>query len=39
MNYISGGNVIADAVTSCGIFIATYYGLTGFACAWYYRGT
>jgi amino acid transporter len=37
MNYISGGNVIADAVTSCGIFIAAYYGLTGFACVWYYR--
>jgi amino acid transporter len=37
MNYMSGGLVIADAVTSCGIFIATYYGLTGFACAWYYR--
>jgi amino acid transporter len=37
MNYISGGNVISDAVTSCGIFIAAYYGLTGFACAWYYR--
>ncbi len=37
MNYISGGNVIADAVTSCGVFIATYYGLTGFACVWYYR--
>ena len=37
INFISGGNVIADAVTSCGIFIATYYGLTGFACAWYYR--
>jgi len=37
MNYMSGGNVIADAVTSCGVFIATYYGLTGFACAWYYR--
>jgi amino acid transporter len=37
MNYISHGNVIADAVTSCGIFIAAYYGLTGFACAWYYR--
>jgi len=36
-NYMSGGNVIADAVTSCGVFIATYYGLTGFACAWYYR--
>jgi hypothetical protein len=37
MNYISGGNVISDAVTSCGIFIASYYGLTGFACVWYYR--
>ena len=37
MNYMSGGNVISDAVTSCGIFIATYYGLTGFACVWYYR--
>jgi amino acid transporter len=37
LNYISHGNAIADAVTSCGIFIAGYYGLTGFACAWYYR--
>jgi amino acid transporter len=37
MNYMSGGNVISDAVTSCGIFIASYYGLTGFACVWYYR--
>ena len=37
MNYMSHGNVISDAVTSCGIFIATYYGLTGFTCAWYYR--
>ncbi|MEP7026599.1 MAG: APC family permease, partial [Actinomycetota bacterium] len=37
MNYISGGNVIADAVTSIGLFIAFYYGLTGFSCAWYYR--
>jgi amino acid transporter len=36
-NYMSGGQVIADAVTSCGVFIATYYGLTGFTCAWYYR--
>jgi amino acid transporter len=36
-NYMSKGVVIADAVTSCGVFIATYYGLTGFACAWYYR--
>jgi amino acid transporter len=36
-NYASKGQVIGDAVTSCGVFIATYYGLTGFACAWYYR--
>jgi amino acid transporter len=38
MNYMSGGQVIADAVTACGVWIAFYYGLTGFACAWYYRG-
>ena len=36
-NYASKGQVIGDAVTSCGVFIATYYGLTGFTCAWYYR--
>jgi amino acid transporter len=39
MNYISGGNVISDAVTSCGVYIALYYGLTGFASFWYYRRT
>src|SRR6516162_1515557 len=27
-NYLSGGNVIADAVTAIGLFIAFYYGLT-----------
>jgi amino acid transporter len=37
MNFMSGGNVIPDAVTAIGLFIAFYYGLTGFACAWYYR--
>ncbi|HSZ44348.1 MAG TPA: APC family permease [Streptosporangiaceae bacterium] len=38
MNFMSsGGNVIADAVIAIGLFIAFYYGLTGFACAWYYR--
>jgi amino acid transporter len=37
LNYISGGSAIVDAVTCCGIFIAAYYGLTGFACFWYYR--
>ena len=36
-NYLSGGNVIYDAVTAIGLYIAFYYGLTGFACAWYYR--
>jgi amino acid transporter len=39
LNYISSGSVISDSVTACGIFIALYYGITGFACAWYYRRT
>jgi amino acid transporter len=38
-NYISQGFVIADAVTAIGLYIAFYYGLTGFACLWYYRKT
>jgi amino acid transporter len=29
--------VIGDAVIAIGLYIAFYYGLTGFACAWYYR--
>jgi amino acid transporter len=39
LNYLSGGNVIADGVTAIGLYIAFYYGLTGFTCAWYYRRT
>ncbi len=39
MNYISGGNPIADAVTAIGLYIAFYYGLTAFSCVWYYRKT
>ena len=39
MNYMAGGNIIADSVTAIGIWIAFYYGLTGFTCAWYYRKT
>jgi len=39
MNYLSGGNVIYDAVTACGVYIAFYYGLTAFSCVWYYRKT
>ena len=35
-NYLSGGAVISDAVTAIGLYIAFYYGLTGFACAWYW---
>jgi amino acid transporter len=38
-NFLSGGSVISDAVTAIGLYIAFYYGLTGFACAWYYRKT
>jgi len=38
-NYLSGGFVIPDAVTAIGLYIAFYYGMTGFACAWYYRST
>jgi amino acid transporter len=38
MNYIGHGNlVILDAFSAIGLYIAFYYGLTGFACAWYYR--
>ncbi|MDR0344982.1 MAG: APC family permease [Nocardiopsaceae bacterium] len=37
-NYASNGiGVIGDAVIAIGLYIAFYYGLTGFACAWYYR--
>jgi amino acid transporter len=39
LNYISGGYPIADAVTAIGLYIAFYYGLTAFSCAWYYRST
>jgi amino acid transporter len=41
MNYrtdaSAGGGLVQDAVTGIGMIIAFYYGLTGFACAWYYR--
>jgi len=38
MNSLGSANyVILDAVTGVGLYIAFYYGLTGFACAWYYR--
>jgi amino acid transporter len=38
LNYQSNGSgVIADSVTALGAMIAFYYGLTGFACVWYFR--
>ena len=39
LNYISDGNPIADAVSAIGLYIAFYYGLTAFACSWYYRSS
>ncbi|MFC8452205.1 APC family permease [Kitasatospora sp. NPDC057223] len=30
-------NVLSDSIASVGLGIAFYYGLTGFACVWYYR--
>jgi len=37
-NYSSNGiGIIGDAVIAIGLYIAFYYGLTGFVCAWYYR--
>ena len=39
LNYFTTNTiaVIADVVSALGMMIAFYYGLTGFACAWYYR--
>jgi amino acid transporter len=40
MNYLSSGDsVIEDSVSALGMWIAFYYGLTGFACVWYFRKT
>ena len=36
-NQLAGGYLIPDAVTAIGVWIAFYYGLTGFTCAWYYK--
>src|SRR5579862_7164478 len=39
LNYASHGQVISDSVTALAVMIALYYGLTGLACAWYFRST
>jgi amino acid transporter len=38
-NYVSKGAIIGDSVSALGTMIAFYYGLTGFACVWYYKDT
>ncbi len=32
-------NMLYDSIAALGLMIAFYYGLTGFACTWYYRRT
>ncbi len=32
-------NVLADSIAAVGLMIAFYYGLTGYACVWFYRRT
>ena len=29
-------NILADTIAAVGLMIAFYYGLTGFACVWFY---
>ena len=31
-------DILLDSISALGLMIAFYYGLTGFACAWYHRG-
>ena len=32
-------NALADSVASIGLAVAFYYGITAFACVWYFRKT
>jgi len=34
---LSVGAIVKDCVNAIGFQVAFYYGLTGFACAWYFR--
>jgi len=36
-NQLAGGYLIPDSVEAIGVWIAFYYGLTGFTSGWYYR--
>ena len=32
-------NALADSVASLGLAVAFYYGITAYACVWYFRAT
>jgi amino acid transporter len=36
---LTSENILADTIAAVGLMIAFYYGLTGFACVWFYRRT
>jgi amino acid transporter len=36
---LTSQNVLGDSIAAVGLMIAFYYGMTGFACVWYYRKT
>jgi cobalamin synthase len=36
---IVSAHVLADSIAAVGLMIAFYYGMTGFACVWFYRRT
>jgi amino acid transporter len=37
LNFVSGGGVLADAVTATVFFAAVYLGISSAACAWHFR--
>jgi hypothetical protein len=37
IDILSPNNVLGDSVDAVGFMVCLYYGLTGFACAWYFR--
>jgi hypothetical protein len=37
--HVVSENVLNDTILALGLMICFYYGLTAFACAWYFRGS
>jgi hypothetical protein len=37
--HVISENVLNDTILALGLMICFYYGLTAFACAWYFRGS